>query len=112
MQWSDGDTNAIRDVTVTADGTYIATFVQNEGIEETEGVLWTLYPNPASSVVTIDGVEGKAEVTVTDMAGRTLGKFEMQNAKYEYDISHLSVGTYFLRIASGDDVVVRKLIVK
>ena len=112
VQWSDGDTNAIRDVTVTADGTYIATFVQNEGIEETEGVLWTLYPNPASSVVTIDGVEGKAEVTVTDMAGRTLGKFEMQNAKYEYDISHLSVGTYFLRIASGDDVVVRKLIVK
>ena len=112
VQWQDGNTQNPRTVTVTADTTYIATFVQSEGIEETEGVQWTLYPNPASGRVTIEGIEGMAEVTLTDIAGRESGQWKTNSGKLTIDVSTLVPGTYFVRVASQGESAVRKLIVK
>ena len=96
VQWNDGNSNATRTVTVTANVTYIATFEadpQPEAIEEvlTEG--WNIYPNPASSTVTLVGIDN-AELTVTDMTGRTVLSFTGSSL----DVSHLSPGAYFVRI--------------
>lgn len=110
-QWNDGNTNAQRTITVTGNATYIATFAPANAIETADAELWTIYPNPASGIVTVTGVE-QAEVTVSDMTGRTVSKHTIGQGCRTIDVSQLTAGSYFLRITSGNDSAVRKLIVK
>ena len=73
-----------------------------------------LFPNPASSTVTIyaPDLKGLATVTLVDMNGRIAATFEIQKAKTELDISSLAAGAYFLRVTASDFTAIRKLIVK
>ena len=73
-----------------------------------EDVLWTLYPNPASGVVFLEGLENQAEVTISDMMGRVVSSFTAHGTREAVDVSALSAGTYFVRIGG----CVQKLIVK
>lgn len=111
VQWQDGNANATRNVTVNADATYIATFAPTQGIDDVDGESLTLYPNPATDKVTIVGAE-QAEVTVTDISGRTVIVCKLVDGNNVVDVSSLVPGTYFVRIASDGDTAVRKLIVK
>ena len=112
VKWQqDGNTQNPRTVTVTGNATYTAVFAQNVGIDEVAEAAWNLYPNPASSVVTIDGVKGQAEVTVTDINGRAVLTQKLTQT-HTLDISHLSAGTYFVTVTTDADSAVRKLIVK
>lgn len=111
-QWNDGNTQNPRTVTVTGNKTYIATFESNVGIDETETATPTLYPNPATSVVSIQGIEGNAVVTVTDITGRQVAQFETSDSKHQFDVSQLARGSYFVRIATNGDTTIHKLIVK
>lgn len=111
VQWQDGNTNATRNVTVNADATYIATFAQTQGIDDVNAESLTLYPNPATDKVTVVGIE-QAEVTVTDIAGRTVLVRTFVDGNNIIDVSSLAPGTYFVRIATDGDTAVRKLIVR
>ena len=112
VKWQqDGNTQNPRTVTVTGNATYTAVFAQNVGIDEVAEAAWNLYPNPASSVVAIDGVKGLAEVTVTDINGRAVLTQKLTQT-HTLDISHLSAGTYFVTVTTDADSAVRKLIVK
>ena len=94
--WSDGVTFTTSTVGITD--------VDNESI--------SLYPNPASSTVTLTGVEGEATVTVVDMNGRELYKLPTPNSQLKIDISQLSQGAYFVRITGERVNAIRKLIVR
>ncbi len=77
----------------------------------------TLYPNPAGDVTTlaISGIYGTATATVVDLTGRivmSLGIRCSGTTTVELPLDSLSAGTYFVRIATSDTNVVRKLIVK
>ena len=111
LQWNDGNTNATRTITVTGDATYIATFTNTNGIDEADNTNWTLYPNPATNTVTVSGV-AQGELTITDLTGRTVATHTVSADNTGIDISQLAPGAYFVRIASGDDVAVKKLIVR
>ena len=111
VQWNDGNTNASRTITVTGDATYIATFEATNGIDGIDSDSWSIYPNPASNVVTVSGVE-QAMVTVTDMTGRTVATYNVADGNNTIDVSTLTSGAYFLRIASNGAATVRKLIIK
>lgn len=111
VQWQDGNTDATRNVTVNADATYIATFAPTQGIDDVDGESLTLYPNPATDKVTVVGIE-QAEVTVTDIAGRTVLVRTFVDGNNIIDVSSLAPGTYFVRIAADGDTAVRKLIVR
>lgn len=82
-----------------------------EGIEDAEGLAFSLYPNPASDMVTIDCAES-ATMTLTDMNGRTLYTSEVSNSKFEISVRNLSKGAYFVRVTTADGSAVRKLVVK
>ena len=110
-QWNDGNANATRTITVTGDATYIATFSATNGIDNAEAAEWSLYPNPASSVVSINGI-GKGEATITDLTGRTVATVAIDADNTDIDISHLTPGAYFVRISAEGVSSVRKLIVK
>ena len=84
------------------------------GINEVaEGGL-SLYPNPASSMVTVstEGVEGNVTVQVVDLNGRVMMQQQGNAQSFRFDVSTLAQGAYFVRLTGENVNAVRKLIVK
>ena len=74
-----------------------------------------LYPNPATSEVTISvkDYEGQhSRLEVLTLSGQVVDQFEIHNSKFTIDITSLPAGAYFLRLTSEDSTAVRKLIVR
>ena len=75
----------------------------------------SLYPNPASSEITI-GLKApiNADIKVFDIAGKLLN--HDANAfianKYTMDVSSLSSGVYFVRISTTEGTAIKKLIIE
>ena len=86
------------------------------GIDDVDNTAISLYPNPASSTVTLTGIEGEATVTVVDMNGRVVKVIgyglEVIDNSLTIDISDLSQGAYFVRITGERVNAIRKLIVR
>ena len=98
--------------TVTADITLIGTFANSVGIESASLDNVNLFPNPASTSVTINGLEAKASVTLVDINGHVSGQWTAENNTLTIDLTNYATGTYFVRIVGEQAVAVRKLIVK
>lgn len=88
------------------------------GIEDVvDGFAYSIYPNPTSdaTTITVSGVNGKVQIAVVDMNGRTVTSETMECAGdcvKEMDVEGLAQGAYFVRITSDDASVVRKLVVR
>lgn len=74
--------------------------------------LFTISPNPAHSSATLQGLEPGTTVTIRDASGRTVAQFEIQNSKFEFDVSHLTSGAYFVTATTHSTTLTRKMIVK
>lgn len=85
--------------------------VEITGINGVDASHIALYPNPASTKVTIDGIEGEATVTVVDMNGRTVFTASA-NDNLTIDLRGYAKGAYFVRIAGERTMAIRKLVVK
>ena len=81
------------------------------GIVAVDGSRIALYPNPASAIVTVDGIEGEVTVTLVDMNGRTVFTANASD-NLTIDLSGYAKGAYFVRIAGERTLAIRKLIVK
>ena len=115
VEWNDGNTDNPRTFTVTEDVEYIATFEADaQGIDDVESGMLTLFPNPASTSVTltVSGFDGEAMVEVVDMNGRTVSKLTTVNSELNIDVSTLAQGAYFVRVTGERQTAVRKLIVR
>lgn len=81
-----------------------------------EAFLFTLYPNPANQVVNIliddDSYDG-TEILINDISGRTICSqiFPKGQKQTTIDISGLSSGIYFVKLRSGRNVGVKKLVI-
>ena len=82
------------------------------GIEDVYGEHIGLYPNPASTTVTIEGIEGRATVTMVDLNGRETGKWSVNGGTLTINVNGMAKGTYFVRIANEKSTAVRKLVVR
>ena len=116
VKWQeDNDTHAVRTVIVTEDASYTATFASNNGIDDVDvNTSIVLYPNPASTSVTIalDGFEGLSTVSLIDLNGRTMGEWTAENGKVVVDLSGMARGAYFVRVTGSNATGIRKLVVK
>lgn len=77
----------------------------------------SIYPNPTSTEATISvaGVNGKVQIVVVDMNGRTMSEETLQcdaDCQKQLTVSGLAQGTYFIRIISNEVSLVRKLVVR
>ena len=81
------------------------------GIDDVNSSLINLYPNPANTTVTVDGIQGEAIVTIVDMNGRTVFS-EKAVGKLTIDLGGMAQGAYFVRITGENTTAIRKLIVK
>ncbi|MBO4587272.1 MAG: T9SS type A sorting domain-containing protein, partial [Bacteroidales bacterium] len=84
----------------------------SEGIDDVAAAAISLYPNPASSTVTLMGIEGMATVTVVDMNGRETGKWTVSDGELTIDVTDMAQGAYFVRIVGEQVNAIRKLIVR
>ena len=116
VEWDDHDSNATRSIYVTGDATYTAFFAEGEGIDEVNAdndIM--LYPNPASTTVTVllKGVDRNAKVSIVDMNGRQINQWSVENGEsVTVDVSNLSQGAYFVRVVGDRVNAIRKLIVR
>ena len=99
---------------VQSDWTSGTTFTTEDeiGIADVDNARISLYPNPASSTVTLTGIEGAATVTVVDMNGREVYSGNTADGRLTIDVSGMSQGAYFVRITGEQVNAIRKLIVR
>ena len=82
------------------------------GIDEVASSRVALYPNPATSVVTLDGLVNGAQVNIVDLNGRTVRAFTAKGSTVTIDVADMAKGAYFVRVCSAENTSVNKLIVK
>ena len=83
-----------------------------EGIDDIATAAIALYPNPASTTVTLTGIDGGAKVTVVDMNGRVVGEYTAKGKTLTIDLAGYAQGAYFVRITGEQVNAIRKLMVK
>ena len=85
------------------------------GIDEVDGsAQFVLQPNPATDHVALrmSDFEGSAAVSILSVDGRQMFDFTTYNSTFDFDVSSLAAGTYFVRVQTANWTAVRKLIVK
>ena len=95
--------------------TFTTDTVPSQGIEGVDSYnSFVLYPNPATTTVTIDltGVEDAALVSIIDLNGRKVYSEQVIDERMTVDVSALAKGAYFVRVTGSNTTAVRKLIVK
>jgi len=88
----------------------------NYGIEndETGNTIVTeleeisLYPNPTTGVLYLEGVEG-ADVQISNMMGQVVESIENANEYNQVDMSSYANGTYFVKVVVDNKVTTRKI---
>ncbi len=89
--------------------------VEPQGIDDVNGTAAVaLYPNPASTTVTIAvrGISGTATVTLVDLNGRTCGSWKAEDGQLVVDLGGMARGAYFVRVTGENTSVVRKLVLR
>jgi hypothetical protein len=77
------------------------------GLQQVNSALIKIYPNPASNVLTISGVNNIDSVKVYSILGRL--EKEVFNTQ-QIEISDLASGIYFVKVSNGSNVISKKFI--
>jgi hypothetical protein len=68
----------------------------------------SVYPNPASSVINIDGISKATPVEIYDVSGKLL--LSKQLTSHQLDISSMAKGFYFIKLITPQGNKVRKFV--
>ena len=71
-----------------------------------------VYPNPVSTVVTVDLYDGSGDITITDLTGKMMIKETIKGAaKKKIDISDLTDGYYLISVKTASLTYLKKLLI-
>ena len=99
--WSNGSQDNPYSFVVTTNVELMAVFVNNIGLEEKdENVLFSVYPNPAETFVTINTSVDKnpLSIKIQDVVGHVVKEEIINGAYTNVDVNGLSKGVYFVRV--------------
>lgn len=68
----------------------------------------SIYPNPTSSSLNIENVEG-SEIQIINMMGQVVENIERANMVNTVDMSKYANGTYFVKVINGNEVSTHKV---
>jgi len=101
---------------IHSDRIITAYFSQNVGIDDVEGRDFLIYPNPATTTVTIvldESMDANTSLQVLDQQGRVVYECRQDaGAPLTIDVSRWAAGTYFVRIVNDSGAIVKKLILR
>jgi len=81
------------------------------GIKDLNSLGIRIYPNPTSSLITIEtGLLGLYKIEITSLNGQLLFSYEMDETSHQLDLSSFQGGVYFITVRSKDFVTTRKII--
>ncbi len=93
------------DSTKTTQNTYASSYSStNNSIE--------VYPNPAKNSVSVMASENMDQIILIDMQGKAIEQCTIKDTSCNLDLSKLNPGFYFLKIYSGNDLSMHKLIIR
>lgn len=107
------------EIPINTAGTYNITFEKSNGNYSFSNILSNLensiskvkiYPNPTNTIWNLSHTETIDSVELFDVTGKTIQRFEPNTSQFELDGSTLSQGVYFVKIKSGLDFAVQKII--
>jgi len=96
----------------TASCTKVITVNEYISISE-NNISFNIYPNPTTGRFTISNQQSEIEtITIIDATGKTLEIYQINSTSYQFDLTNLSEGIYFIRIQTLGSVQVEKIILK
>lgn len=78
------------------------------GIDQIENNIFSLYPNPAQTILSISGLTEVTKICIVDVNGRVV---DTLSTTKDINISNLEKGAYFIRVISKKGMV-QKLFIK
>ena len=96
--WDDGNTDNPRQITVTSDATYIASFDPTEGIAEVAVPEISIFPNPTTDNLNITSSEEISEIEIVNALGQVVYRMEVNADNAVCDVEGLTAGVYVVRI--------------
>ncbi|MFM9988177.1 T9SS type A sorting domain-containing protein [Flavobacterium sp.] len=93
--------------------TFNTEFVSALGISEFENKEFVVYPNPTNGIVVISLKNNSNiidSIIVNDVLGKTIFSRKINSFSSEIDLSNVSKGIYFIKIKSGEQEKVQKII--
>lgn len=75
--------------------------LSNSSIAQTDGANITLYPNPATNQINIDGLNAQGRVIMYDLQGRQIMNATTPDGSITLDVVDLARGSYLLQIFSS-----------
>lgn len=93
--------------------TFETRIVETLGVKQARANGFVVFPNPAQDVVTIQTASiQKLHVSVLDLSGKVLMQTSDVTAQKQLDVSGLASGMYVLKLVSGAQTSVQKLLVR
>ena len=112
LSWNDGNTESIRQIVVTGDATYIATFIPATGIEENVALEINVFPNPATDILNITSSETISEIEIVNVMGQVVRRVEVNSDNVVCDVEDLTSGVYVVRIRTASATLSQQRFVK
>lgn len=87
--------------------------LNNRAASVEEEITFSLFPNPSSGLVNIQGLDldVKTHVIVYDMAGRSVATSQIDGGEGQVDLTDLQPGVYVLELAGGTDSSTHRIII-
>lgn len=82
------------------------------GVNTNELASITVYPNPATETISVNGLTADAQLTLVDAQGKTVASKAVEAGFASMDINAVNAGVYFLHVTSNDLTTVERVIVK
>lgn len=95
----------------TVDSVMFQVTTDNVGLTDFENLV-SIYPNPASQVLTITNLPNTTNVTLYNLLGEIVESTVTQNTKHTLNVTDLSEGTYILRINHNRETIVKKIVIQ
>lgn len=92
--------------------------INSTGISSIQNGSWNIYPNPSNGIFTIavtDAAAGVMNISITDIRGSEVLSVSEKNAAGNYnkqmDLGWLAKGIYYIRLNTGEELKIKKLII-
>lgn len=85
--------------------------VASAGIDEQTANNFNIYPNPASSSISINNLKIGSTLQLTDMTGKTVFETVVSSSEMTFDVNNLNNGIYFVQLMNNSEVSTSKKLV-